>query len=63
MQTSALLSNIEALNYSSKLISQRLNQDLLAEKELKAKIKEYEKLGKDLLEISKKSTEQVMVRK
>ncbi len=42
---------------------QQFNRDVQLEKEIKHKIHEYEALGKNLTEISKKSTAQVMVRK
>lgn len=50
-----------ALAYSSKLISQKLAQDLSTEKQLKEKLHDYESLARNLLEISKKSTHEVMV--
>jgi unconventional prefoldin RPB5 interactor 1 len=54
-------SSPQALAYSSKLLSLKLSQDLAIERELKDKLNEYTALGKNLLEISKKSTHEVMV--
>ncbi len=43
------------------MLSQKLSHELAVERELNEKMQEYEKLGKDLLDISKHSTNQVMV--
>lgn len=49
------------MEYSSKLLTQKLSHELAVERELTEKMQEYEKLGKDLLDIAKHSTKQVMV--
>ncbi len=51
----------EALKYSHNILSQKLSFDLASERELKDKLKQYDTLGRELLEISKKSTHSVMV--
>lgn len=50
-----------ALQYSHKLIAQKLSNDLAVERELKEKMRQYDSLAKDLIDISKKSTHSVMV--
>jgi hypothetical protein len=52
---------MDANDYSQKFFMQKFTQDVQMEKEIKGRIHQYQVLAKNLTEISKTSTSQVMV--
>lgn len=53
---------MDANRFSQNYFMQKFTQDVRMEKEIKDRIHQYEVLAKNLTEISKKSTSEVMVR-